>query len=147
MIKDELVGSWRLVQSVFRDTSRRSLESDPLAGSTGVITYSSDMRMSVQVMTESYAGLFSQEVSEPPVREVMNGYHAYCGTYSVDEEKRVVMHHVEMSNHSHMIGNSYERTVTFFTDGRMSLENVSPENILGDGDVHHEIIWERISPC
>ena len=104
-IEQMFLGDWILQSSEMRDLAGNLL-SDQLRESKAVISYSADQRMAVQCMAEHYPQLF---VTTTETKELLNGYHAYCGTYTIDEQTATVAHQVELSNHAHLIGQTYVR--------------------------------------
>jgi len=143
-LRDSLVGTWRLV----------SYEARHQAGDTifpmgrdlkGYITYTADGHVSVQVMVPGRAGLASGDISRGTTEEwaeAAKGYFAYCGTYDVDETRRTVTHHVELSLVPNWVGQEQVRDV-HLQEGRLELSG-PPTPILGDTRTAH-LVWERVT--
>ena len=81
---ERLVGSWRLVAL---DNSDRPVGVPGEPEADGLIMYGSDGYMSAQIISPGESGDGASE------------YHAYFGTYSVDEAAFSVTHHRIANNH------------------------------------------------
>ncbi|MCK4869902.1 MAG: lipocalin-like domain-containing protein [Gammaproteobacteria bacterium] len=135
-----ILGSWVLMESRLFDEDKKPV-TDPLAGSSGIIEYSENNRMSVQIVPRDYAKRCAkQELSA-------NDYHAYFGSYFIDENKGIVTHKVEGSNHFAMIGKDLARKVTFFNDNTsLTLCTEPTEDVFGDGKMlYYEAVWQKMS--
>lgn len=70
------------------------------------------------------------------VRQVVETYDAYFGTYEVDETTHVVTHHVEGELRPNHVGASYRRR--YEVDGdRLVLSSANP-------DERWRVVWERV---
>jgi hypothetical protein len=78
--------------------------------------------MSAQVMRRS--GQTHQVPSDAIY--LSNGYDAYFGTYTVDEEKHTVTHHVEGSASKQLVGKDLVRSFTFSGD-RLVFKPTNPD--------------------
>jgi hypothetical protein len=118
----------------------------------GTITYTPGGRVFVQLLADPTPRFSSGNVFSPSGRDLLRaasddeirtayvGYYAYFGTYEVDENKRVVTHHVASSLRPHEIGLSYERPYEL-TEERLVLRYLVP----GDrGGTNTRVnVWHR----
>jgi hypothetical protein len=85
--KEKLIGAWSLVHI---DAPVPDGKSVPIPQPKGMLIYTRDGHMSVQLMYPESANTLSNEY-------VLNGYEASFGSYDVDEIARTVTHHVQGS--------------------------------------------------
>ena len=134
---ERFLGAWRLV----------AFEEDGAAGEVvypygpdpvGLLVYDSSGRMSVQIMRRDRTVRSSQDWQALPAEEIRNaveGFTAFFGSFEVDEANRIVIHHVEGHILPDSVGKSLQREFTF-TDELLILKP-SPTR---------RVIWERIRP-
>jgi hypothetical protein len=74
------------------------------------------------------------------IQAAFRGYLAYFGTYTVDEEKRAVTHHIEGCLLPNWVGVDQVR---FFelSDNRLTLR--TPPLMIGGAEAVGHIVWER----
>jgi hypothetical protein len=126
-IREKLLGSWHLIS---RDEQDADGKIRTRTDAVGVIMYTSDGHMSVQIMLPEKG-----EAPNNPVQYQQAGYEAYQGTYSLDEKAHTVTHHVESALVRSLIGKDLTRVYRF--DGkRLILKSSRP-------DEHWTIIWEH----
>jgi hypothetical protein len=95
----QLVGSWRLISRVVTLEDGTPLQ-DPGLGKTpsGYLIYDSSGHMAAQLMRPDRPMAIDCGASSPAPREnsqSVNGYDAYFGTYTIDETRHTVTHHLE----------------------------------------------------
>ena len=138
---DRFIGVWRLI----------SCERNSMDGRTdypygekpvGRITYDRAGRMSAQLMRPGRRStvtpgmsLITSNASAEEIREAVNGFTAYFGTYDVDESAQTVIHHVQACLVPSWVGTDLKRTYRF-NSTRLVLTAAAPANVL-------ELIWER----
>jgi hypothetical protein len=122
---DQLVGTWRLV-SYQRQEAAEAGWKDRLGSSPrGYILYDRTGHMAVQLAKMPRPRFASGKDEEPTPEEARDaylGYVAYFGTYSVDETRRIVTHHVEGSLRPEYVGTDQERPATLEGD-RLTLSD------------------------
>jgi hypothetical protein len=106
-----IVGSWRLV----------SYEDKPPGGHSvypfgkepkGLLVYDAGGHMSIQIMKVPHPKVASGDDSQVTPEEkqaLYDAYVAYFGTYTVDPDRGVVIHHVEADLADVYVGNDEER--------------------------------------
>jgi len=122
-IRDSLIGTWRLVSYQAQDAQGKI--SNPLGKNLlGLLCYTNDGFMSMQVMREDRPGYSSSDLYISPMEEMAAAggvYVAYAGRFSVDEAAATVTHHVQLSSSPPWIGTDQTRTVALRA-GRLYLE-------------------------
>jgi hypothetical protein len=125
-LKDEIIGTWRLNSRIIRQADG-SESFDPRFGEhpVGYISYDRVGHMSIQQMRP-----------DRPKNDPLNGFEAYFGTYTVDEQKKTVTHHIEGDMLSDRVGQELRREfeikgdqLTLIVRDRPS-ENGKPATIL-----------------
>jgi len=113
-----LAGVWELVS--LEDIRRDGDVLDWMGKKpSGMLTYSPDGRMALQIMRDPPAmggSMWSREgrvllpgASADDIRGALGGYYAYFGTWDVDERAHTVTHHVRASLRSGEVGAHYVR--------------------------------------
>jgi len=125
--RERLIGAWRLVRiDALSDDGQHASGPQP----KGMLVYTQDGHMSVQLMYPASASTLSNEY-------VLNGYEASFGSYDVDETARTVTHHVEGSiTRDVLVGKDLPRKFEFTPDGRLLIRSTRP-------DEHWFVIWEH----
>jgi hypothetical protein len=126
-IREKLLGSWRLIS---RDEQDADGKIRTRTDAVGVIMYTSDGHMSVQIMLPE-----KSEAPNNPVQYQQGGYEAYQGTYSLDEKAHTVTHHVESALVRSLIGKDLTRVYRF--EGKRLILKSSR------ADEHWTIVWEH----
>jgi hypothetical protein len=126
-IRNRFVGAWRLA----------SLEEEGADGKvqrvdcTGMLVYTSDGHMSVQVMYRNpQAG-----TAAGPVQYAQGGYEASFGRYEIDERANTFTYHVEGALVRTLIGKDFTR-VYEFSSKQLIVKSSSPNE-------HWRVAWER----
>ena len=125
--RERLIGAWHLVRI---DAPGADGKPASALQPKGMLIYTQDGHMSVQLMYPASANTLSNEY-------VQNGYEASFGSYDVDEAARTVTHHVQGSvTGSRLVGKDLPRKFEFTADGRLTIRSTSP-------DEHWAVIWEH----
>jgi Lipocalin-like domain len=125
--KEKLIGAWHLVHI---DAPGRDGKSAPVPQPKGMLIYTPDGHVSVQLMYPESANGLSNEY-------VLNGYEASFGSYDVDETARTVTHHVQGSNtRDLLVGKDLPRKFEFTADGYLVIRSTRP-------DERWSVTWEH----
>ena len=125
--REKLVGAWHLIRI---EAPGPDGKSTPGAQPKGMVLYTSDGHMSVQLMYPKSANVLSNEY-------VQDGYEASFGSYEVDEATHTVTHHVQGSiTRDLLIGKDLPRLYQFTEDGHLVLKPARP-------DEHWSVTWEH----
>ncbi len=129
----KFVGDWGLV-SYHVLTAEGAV---PGGRDSGRISYGTSGRMAVHTMS-------SERSLEEPTTDLQRSaayqtYGAYFGTYSVDEQQGIVVHHVAGSLQPHHTGTDHVRHYSFSADG-----NTLTLRIMNNGVLEGALVWERL---
>jgi hypothetical protein len=126
-IPTRLIGSWRQVsdEEMLPDGSVVQLDE------IGLLTYDTSGHMSGQAMRRSEP---KQQIPSDATYQ-SNGYDAYFGTFTVDEEKHTVTHHVEGSVARQLVGKDLARSFRF-EGNRLIMKPTS-------ADEHWTVVFEK----
>ena len=125
--KEKLIGAWHLVHI---DAPGPDGKSVPIPQPKGMLIYTRDGHMSVQLMYPESANTLSNEY-------VLNGYEASFGSYDVDEIAHTVTHHVQGSiTRDLLVGKDLARKYEFTQDGHLIIRSAR-------ADEHWSVTWEH----
>jgi hypothetical protein len=125
--RDRLVGAWHLGHI---DSPTVDGKSSDTPQPTGMLIYTRDGYMSVQLMYPASAGSLSNEY-------VRNGYEASFGSFTIDERTHTLTHHVQGSiTGDALVGKDLPRIYAFTGDGRLVIRSANPEE-------HWSVTWQR----
>lgn len=123
--RERLIGAWHLVR-----IEASGPDGKPSSGPQpkGMLIYTRDGHMSVQLMYPASAGALSNEY-------VLNGYEASFGSYDVNEAAHTVTHHVRGSiTRDLLVGKDLPRKFEFTADGKLIIRSTRP-------DEHWSVTW------
>jgi len=137
-----LVGTWRLV-SFESKTGDGAIRHQLGPAARGQLAYDAAGHMSAQLMDPERPRFASGDLtqgSDIEVRAAMAGYIAYYGTYTVDQTRGVVTHHVQGALFPNWVGGDQVRY--FRLDGdRLTI--TTPLIRIGGEDSTTVLVWER----
>lgn len=119
-----IVGVWGLVE--FRDFDVDGGEVESLGNDApGVFIHTPDGHLSLHIMTDRERPLIDRDTTDEERGRIERPYIGYFGTYTVDRERMVVIHHIEGAKVPNRVGRSAARTYRF-EDGDLILDFESP---------------------
>jgi len=124
---ERLIGAWHLehIDSLGAD-GKSSDTPQPI----GMLIYTRDGHMSVQLMYPKSAGFLTNEY-------VRSGYEASFGSYTIDEKTHTLTHHVQGSvTGDALVGKDLPRIYTLSGDGLLVLRSANPEE-------HWSVTWQH----
>jgi len=125
--REKLIGAWHLVHIESPGPDGKSID---IAQPKGMLIYTSDGHMSVQLMYSKSANALSNEY-------VRDGYEASFGSYDVDEATHTLTHHVQGSVTGELlVGKDLPRVYKFTEDGHLIISSARP-------DEHWFVVWEH----
>jgi hypothetical protein len=146
-VRERLAGAWRLVSM---ETVRPNGEVIyPFYGKHpgGLIVYDRSGWMSVQIVSDpaptvpaadSREGVLAAAVGEKG--RALDGYYAYCGTWTVDDANSTVTHHIRQSLYPRERGQDGVRHIVLDGD-RLTLTAKTHET----GEDHErKLVWQRV---
>jgi hypothetical protein len=142
---EQLIGTWKLVSSEFKYIYSDGQVVYPLdRDAAGLLIYSSRGYMSAQLMRTDRPSFKSGNLSRGTPEEIkaaFDGYISYYGTYDVNMEQKVIIHHVEGSYFPNWVG---QDLVRFFqlSDNRLILTSARIQ--VGSREMSARLIWWRV---
>jgi hypothetical protein len=125
--RKRLIGAWHLVRI---DTPGPDGKPVPGPQPKGMLIYTRDGHMSVQLMYPKSAQLLSNEY-------VRDDYEASFGSYDLDEARHMLTHHVQGSiTGDLLVGKDLPRVYQFTGDGHLIIKSARP-------DEDWSVTWER----
>ncbi|MGH9741980.1 MAG: lipocalin-like domain-containing protein [Candidatus Acidiferrum sp.] len=124
--REKFIGAWYLVSLGQPGADGMS---NSLAGLKGILLYTRDGHMSVQLMYPPSASSLTNDY-------VKNGYEASFGSYDVDEARHTVTHHVQGSITEGLVGKALRRVYQFTGDGHLVIKSANR-------DEHWSVTWEH----
>jgi len=121
----KFIGVWSLVSCEYKDKTTGAVRYPYGNPPVGRITYDAEGRMSAQLMnpgrkrvgTPAGGGgggaTAARDGSPEDMREILNGFVAYYGTFDVDESSRTVIHHVQAALIPSWVGTDLRRGYEF----------------------------------
>jgi hypothetical protein len=143
--RDRLPGIYKLLY--WRTTNQDGTVTEPLGQDPiGRVTYHKSGHMSVMLMRrdrKAAARINPRTASDEEVREALrqaqaanSGFIAYMGTYELQEERSIVIHHIEGGSSPTFAGTDFERRYEFTSKG---IYLMVPPNF------NSKLEWERIA--
>jgi len=124
---DALIGAWHLVRI---DAPGPDGKVAPAPQPQGMLIYTRDGHMSVQLM-------YPKSANSPDNEYVLGGYEASFGSYSVNEGKHLVIHHVQGSvTRDLLVGKDLPRVYQLTDDGHLIIRSADPRE-------HWSVTWEH----
>jgi hypothetical protein len=122
--KDKLIGTWHL------EAPGADGKPMPIAQPKGMLIYTRDGHMSVQLM-------YPRSANAPSNQYVQDGYEASFGSYDVEEATHTLTHHVQGSvTRDLLVGKDLPRVYQFTEDGHLVIRSAQPEE-------HWSVTWEH----
>lgn len=147
-VRDKFVGAWRLISI---ETVRPNGEVIyPFYGKhpQGMIMYDRSGWMCVQIVSDPAPTVPTSSSREETLAasptekaKALDGYYAYCGTWTLDPAKGTVTHHIEQSLYP---GERGENAIRHFVlDGDRLILTAKPHE-MGE-DHERKLVWQRVS--
>jgi len=125
--RERLIGAWHLAHIDVPGPDGKPM---PMPQPVGMLIYTRDGHMSVQLMYPKAANAQSNEY-------VQDGYEASFGSYDVDEATHRLTHHVQGSiTRDSLVGKDLPRIYQLTDDGRLIIRSASPQE-------HWSVTWEH----
>jgi len=126
-VRARFVGAWRLAWLEEEGADGKIHRAD----CTGLLVYTGDGHMSVQVMYRNPPAA----TSAAPVQYAQGGYEASFGTYEIDERAHSFTYHVEGAVVRSLIGRDLPRAFEF-SGSQLIVKSTHPEE-------HWRVGWEH----
>jgi len=149
-VRDQLIGSWRLVSRQSRRGDGQ-LEPDPGLSTVplGVLIYDHSAHVAAQLSRRDRTiAMLAEECQTaattkgtPDTAQTVLGYDAYFGTFKINEREGTVTHHLEAALFPGDVGKDIERHFSISADQLTITFNTTTR----DGvKVTRTLIWERM---
>jgi hypothetical protein len=129
-IRDRFVGAWRLAWLEEPGTDGKSQKAD----CTGLLVYTRDGHMSVQVMYQNPPAS-SPASNGAPLEYAQGGYEASFGRYEIDHSSHTFTFHVDGALVRSLIGKDLPRAFEL-SDKQLIVKSTRPEE-------HWRVAWEH----
>jgi len=130
-VRDRFVGAWRLAWLEEQGADGKIHKAD----CAGLLVYTRDGHMSVQVMYRNPPADSPVATNAAPVHYAQGGYEASFGTYEIDESSHTFMYHVEGALVRTLIGKDLPRAFEF-AGKQLIVKSTHP-------DEHWRVAWEH----
>jgi hypothetical protein len=125
--RNALIGAWHLVRIDAPGPDGRVAS---IPQPEGMLIYTPDGHMSVQLM-------YPKDANSPDNQYVLGGYEASFGSYSVNEAKHLLTHHVQGSiTRGLLVGKDLPRVYQLTDDGHLIIRSA-------DSREHWSVTWEH----
>ncbi len=138
-----LVGTWRLLSHEAQD-SKGQVQHPWGEHVTGQLIYDGKGNVSAHVLKSDRPAFASNDPArgtDAEVRAAFEGHLSYFGTYTIDQAKQTVIHHIRGASYPNWIGKDQIRY--YKIDGNRLLLS-TPPLVLNHQSFEYVLIWERI---
>ena len=145
MDKDKFNGAWKLISTDYR-------------GEDGEVTYPFGEEVVGQLMYDGKGNMGAQIIradrpnfasgdwhkgTPEEIKAAFEGYRCYYGTYDVDEEKKMITHHVIGSSYPNWMAEGVDHVRYYeFSGNRLILRTVPL--LIGGKKMVGRLVWERL---
>lgn len=130
-VRDQFVGAWRLAWLEEQGADGQIHKAD----CTGLLVFTRDGHMSVQVMYRNPQASPQAPSNAAPLQYAQGGYEASFGTYEIDERAHAFTFHVEGALVRTLIGKDLPRAFELSGD-QLIVKSTHP-------DEHWRVAWDR----
>jgi hypothetical protein len=145
MDKEKFTGAWKLISTEYRDEEGKATY--PFGQEViGQLMYDGKRSMAAQVI-KANRPLFASgdwlKGTPEEIKAAFEGFRCYFGTYDVDEEKKIVTHHVEGSSFPNWMTGGVDNVRYYEFSGNRLILRTAPLLMRGK-QVIGRLIWERL---
>ena len=145
MDKEKFTGAWKLISTEYRDEEGKTTY--PFGQEViGQLMYDGKRSMAAQVI-KANRPLFASgdwlKGTPEEIKAAFEGFRCYFGTYDVDEEKKIVTHHVEGSSFPNWMTGGVDNVRYYEFSGNRLILRTAPLLMRGK-QVIGRLIWERL---
>lgn len=144
-VRDRLIGAWRMIDWKI---DRSGVSLDPPLGPAdecgGLLIYTNEGAMSATLSAKSrpcFAGASLDGGTADEKKRAYETIFSYAGTFSVDEGKNAVIHHVQYATFPNFVGQDLLR-ICVFEGNTLKLD--TPPMEFGGESMASYILWERL---
>ena len=143
-MQNSVIGVWRLISFEFRKENGEVIY--PFGEKArGSFIYTASSHFSGQLMRVDRPKFLIADQMQGTAEEISASYKgsiSYFGTYTIDDENKIILHEVEGSIFPNMEGTQQKR---FFELSENQLQLKTPAFNVGGERVTGIILWERVS--
>lgn len=142
-ITNKLIGTWRLVSWIYRDTDGNEVDYFG-KGATGILMYDAYGNMNAQLMRSNRPAFASDDINGGTPGETKAAFDSYIAYFGKYEEVRPyeIVHKVQGSLFPNWFENHQLRYVTLSENHLMLSTPPVPAN---GAEIVFHIIWERVT--
>ena len=145
MDKEKFTGAWKLISTDYRNEEGEVIY--PFGQEViGRLMYDGKGNMAAQIIKAERPDFASNDWLKGTPEEIkaaFEGYRCYFGTYDVDEEKKMVTHHVQGSSFPNWMTGGVEHVRYYdFSGNGLTLRTVPL--LMGGKKVVGRLVWERL---
>jgi len=138
---DSVVGSWRLISWTEEETETKTVNAVFGNEPIGVLTYTSDGRMSLFLANPKRKPPAAPKASDAEAADLYRTMITYGGSYSIDGNK--VTHKVEFSWNQAWTGTAQQRFIELKGD-QLTIRTPPLISALSGKEIVATLVWERI---
>lgn len=141
---DEILGAWKITECESRFLDGQIGEHPVGASARGLILYSPDGYMSLEIMAEKRVPFSAQDPFAASEEEHLQAYRShlsYSGTYEVKDDR--IIHHIELSSYPNFIGKDIERFVR--CEGDCLYQTTEPFFMHGQSQIIHLVLKRALA--
>jgi len=148
-VSQQLIGTWGITSYETRNVKGELMTAPPWHYDHGTLIYDQKGRMAVQLVSDvrpTFSGDLVQAVNKATPEELKTaglGYLAYFGTYTIDEKKHTVIHHVERSTNNYT-GTAQVRSFEIKGNQLILIKLANMGQGAKQSQLSSRIVWERI---
>lgn len=143
MIRDQLIGVWKLVSYEFRLADGILIR--PMGqGVRGILIYDATGYMALQVIDPERPRFASEDWMSGTADEIKSAWEgvvAYYGTFKVLEERGMIVHHVQGSSFPNWTGIDREQLFEL-ADERLKLLTLPMK--MGGEQLVGQLVWQKV---
>lgn len=140
--KDLFVGTWRLF-AIEEDIAGKKTIYPMGKKPFGYLMYDSTGHMALQLMNPDRPSMSLRAASKLELDEIIiNGFDAYSGTYSINEEERSITYQIECSVYPTIVGTAIKRNYEL-TEDQLIIKSMFTNNS-DNTERTRKTIWKRV---
>jgi hypothetical protein len=142
-VQQEILGTWKLVSYV-REEVASGAKSDVMgAHPSGYINYGRDGRMMVMIVGGERKKPAGAVATPEEAQALLTSMLAYAGTYTIDTQAKIVVHHVEISWDQSRTGTDQVRS--YELEGKQITLTTEPSADPATGKTTvRTLVWEKL---
>jgi hypothetical protein len=142
-VQQEILGTWRLVSYVGEEVGSGAKSDVMGAHPSGYINYGGDGRMMVMIVGGDRRKPARAVATPEEAQALLTSMLAYAGTYTIDTQAQIVVHHVEISWDQSRAGTDQVRN--YKLEGKQITLTTEPSADPATGKTTvRTLVWEKL---